>query len=369
MILLITILNSMNFTSYNQADSVIYSNSYPSNNYTVNMTIIGELNKGGGAKDIEIVGDVAYVLSDSGLNIYDVADPYNTLELGHYYSDGYLGHSIAVYSDYAFTAADDMGLKIIDIIDPSNPVLANTYTSTRPAAICIQNNLLFVANWENDFEIYDISNVPLITEVIRFEGDGFSYVYANNELCFAFANNGSLIVLDISNPEGIAIIGQIDDEEISCVAIDGNYWYTGGSNGIKGFNSTVQTEPVLMNHYSETELSFITNMVILDGFIFASDYYIGFRIFEISESSNISEIGRDEAGGSPLGFQVDGEMAYVASQIGGIKIIKIQGIEIETNSSTEGMNFGTEFILLSIGILGLFTKRRRSENRKIERKR
>jgi hypothetical protein len=212
--------------------------------------------------------------------------------------------------------------------------------------------LLFLANWNNDFEIYNISNAPLITELIRFEGNGFSYTHASNDLSFGFANNGSLLVLDINNPENIEKIVQIDDEEISSIAIDGNFWYTGGSNGIKTFNSSILSEPVLVNHYTETEESFITNLEILDGFLYASDYYMGFRIFNISDSTSLTEIGRNEVGGSPLGFQVDGEIAYVASQESGIQIVKIQFKDVKVTA------FGIEFILLSICILGYCSRRR-----------
>ncbi len=328
-----------------------------SNKYEVNMTIVNELNEGGGAKDIEIVGDIAYVLSDSGLNIYNVADPENASELGHYYSDGYLGHSIAVYNGFVFAAADDRGLKIINVTTPSHPTLANTYTSTRPAAIYIQNNLLVIANWENDFEVYNISNVPLITELNRFIGDGFYYVYAKNELSFAFANNGTLLIVDINNLEKI---GQINDYESSCIAVDENFWYIGGSNGIKVFNSTKKSEPMLMSHLPEIETSYITNLAIFDGFLYASDFHQGFRLFEISDSISLMEIGRNSVGGSPLGFQVVGEIAYVASQIRGIEIIKIQINEIGTDSSSidEETYFGTEFFLLSIIILGFCSRRR-----------
>jgi len=165
--------SSDHFTAVSQIHPSVQANSLTGSNYNATMTLINELTEGGAAKDIELVGDIAYVLSDSGLNIYNVSDSLNTRALGHYYSDGYLGHSIGVYNDHVFAAADDRGLKIINVTDISNPILVNTLSSTRPAAIIIQNDLLFVANWDNDFEIYNVSAVPVVTEVISFTGDGF----------------------------------------------------------------------------------------------------------------------------------------------------------------------------------------------------
>ncbi|MFX0052558.1 MAG: hypothetical protein ACFE8U_14840, partial [Candidatus Hermodarchaeota archaeon] len=80
----------------------------------------------------------------------------------------------------------------------------------------------------------------------------------------------------------------------------------------------------------------------------------------------LSEIGRNDVGGSPLGFQVGSDIAYVASQIRGIEILKIQIAEIEpdSNATDEGTFFGTEVVLLGILILGLFSKGREYRRKK-----
>ena len=355
--LLYSILSSSHITLAKQIELKNVESSF-NPNYNVTFTLIDELNVGGASKDIEIIGNIAYVLSNSGLNLYNVTDIEKVLELGHYYSDGYLGHSIAIYNNYVFTAADDLGLKIINVIDPTNPQLVDTITSTRPAAIYIKGNLLFVANWEHDFEIYDISSVPTITEVKRFEGTGFYYAYASEELAFAFANNGSLVILDIIDQEHIEKISTIDDKEISCIAIEGNYWYAGGSNGIKIFNSTNLSEPTFISHINNTEQSHITNLAIQEGFLYASDYYQGFRIFKILDDFLLEEIGIHEAGGSPLGFYIKGDISFVASQIRGIQIIGIKIIELDIEKTPF---FEIEIILSGILALGLYSYKKREK--------
>ncbi|NHJ01765.1 MAG: hypothetical protein EAX86_06450 [Candidatus Heimdallarchaeota archaeon] len=120
----------------------------------------------------------------------------------------------------------------------------------------------------------------------------------------------------------------------------------------------------------ETDASYITNLAILDEFLYASDFYLGFRIFKISDLNILSEIGRDEAGGSPLGFQVVDEFAFVASQIRGIQIIEVQfeGSQIQDTKTTNQIE-GTkpsdnrtqieaEIALLSVLVLSLYTRGR-----------
>ena len=159
------------------------------------------------------------------------------------------------------------------------------------------------------------------------------------------------MTVDISDPDEISKIGWIDDEEISCIATGGDYWYAGGSGGIKVFDSRILSNPVLINHFPETEPSHITNLAIQGGFLYASDYHLGFRIFNISNSINLTEIGRNEVGGAPLGFFVEGDFAYVASQNEGVKIVKIQ---LKGEKSTF---FRLESVFLSLFILNLVSRR------------
>ncbi|MFX1588635.1 MAG: LVIVD repeat-containing protein [Promethearchaeota archaeon] len=325
--------------------------------YEVNMTIINELNSAGGAKDIEVKEDIAYVLSNVGLEIYDVSDPMIELELGNLHSDGYLGHSLAVYNNFVFAAAFDKGLKIINVTDSSNPTLAATYSNTHPSALFIHEELLFISNWEHDFEIYNISDAPTIKEVTRFDGNGFYYTYADDNHAFAFANNGTLLIVDISNSDSIQKTGQIDNDKLSCITTKGDIWYIGGSDGIMMYNTSNPSEPELLSQYIETETSSMTNLAIIDDIVYASDYHLGFRIFEVMDSKMISEIGCNTVGGAPLGFFVLGDYAYVASQNEGIQIVKVQ-ISERTNKETP-LEIG--FCLFSLIVIIIFSKKLRKD--------
>ena len=228
-------------------------------------------------------------------------------------------------------ADSDAGIYIINISDPINPILVSLH------------------------------DTPGFVMQVTVRGN-YAYVVENYGYVTNMADDPSgLQILDISNPKIIHIIGQIGEEGIFSIAIEGDYWYTGGPSGIKVFNSTRLSEPVLMNHITEIEDTFVTNMEVIDGFLYASDYYLGFRIFEISNSINLTEIGRNDVGGSPLGFQVVGEIAYVASQIKGIEIIRIQ--ITEANGRT--IYLETLSCIAGVFILGLFS-RKKGHRRKAE---
>ncbi|MCY3412612.1 MAG: hypothetical protein INQ03_13320 [Candidatus Heimdallarchaeota archaeon] len=323
----------------------------------VEITILNTLDDGGGAKDIEIRGNTAYVLSDSGLDIYNVSDPKTAEIMGHYYTDGYLGHSIAVYNNYVFTAADDQGLKIIDVHDPTTPILQTTITSTRPAAVYIIRNYLLVSNWEHDLEIYDLGNMPSIDEISRIQGKGFSYVTASEDLVFAFANNGTMIVISIDDESNFGLIMDIvTDELLSCMATSNNVWYIGGSKAFYVYDANNLNEVTLENSYSDTE-SFFTNMLIQDDFLYVSDFGIGFRIYELSDPLKPIEIAQNSVGGAPLGFTVVGDLAYVASQAEGIKIIKLSFSELESSNSNDTVT--SNELLITLIFVSLSRKKTR----------
>ena len=76
----------------------------------------------GGARDVEIVGALAYVASgDSGLRIIDVSNPESPVELGAWDTSGEAS-GIGVVGTLVYVADGAYGLLIIDVSNPSTPV-------------------------------------------------------------------------------------------------------------------------------------------------------------------------------------------------------------------------------------------------------
>jgi len=110
-----------------------------------NFNIIGQYDDGGGVEGVFTEGDYAYVAArNGGLEIIDISDPTTPVKVGQF-NDG-VGYTNDIYvsGSYAYLADswDGCGLKIIDISDPTTPVKVGQfndgegYTHFRPDCPC-----------------------------------------------------------------------------------------------------------------------------------------------------------------------------------------------------------------------------------------
>ena len=104
-----------------------------------------------------------------GLDIIDISDLSNPVMVSHYdyyYADDpYLSariYDIAFSGDIAFLACRQGGVKVLDILDPSNPIDLNTYFSSNgnyiDAVEIVDNNLIF-GDRSGNVTLLDISNI------------------------------------------------------------------------------------------------------------------------------------------------------------------------------------------------------------------
>lgn len=88
---------------------------------TPNTTLLGNYNTDGIALDVVINNNRAYVAdNDRGLKIIDVLTPSNPQELGNYLPPlQSLALSVAIQNNYAFVVTDNAGLRIVNISNPT----------------------------------------------------------------------------------------------------------------------------------------------------------------------------------------------------------------------------------------------------------
>ena len=134
------------------------------------------------------------------------------------------------------------------------------------------------------------------------------------------------------------------------------------------FDGSDPSSPVLMSHYSEADPSYITNLAVSNRILYASDFELGFRIFGITDSYSLVEIGRGLIGRVLLGFQVVDDLAYVASQPRGIQITRIQmnnefTAATTTTTTAEETPLGIEIVFLGILVSSIYAKEKRNRKK------
>jgi len=201
-----------------------------------------------GLRKIEINSEVAYIVDSSRffvLSIEDLGRPFIQSEI---LLEGYPS-DLKVKESYAYVVADDEGLYVIDVSDPTSPYIVNQHTDSLSGSrgivlrdslaficdildgmkilnisdpqdiefismfdseICLLENLVlagnyaYLANWESIIAV-DISDITNPAEIARWSEDGGrrkrAIEYFNNTIYYNDIHTNSFYIRDVTNPD------------------------------------------------------------------------------------------------------------------------------------------------------------------------
>ncbi|MCP4535598.1 MAG: hypothetical protein GY832_00455 [Chloroflexi bacterium] len=166
----------------------------------ISPTIAGVMRCGDVAwegQSITLQENYAYIAADDdGLRIIDISNPSGPKEVSHIEGIGKIW-DVQVMGSYAYLAADDSGLQIVDITNPSALNLIATFkTAGRALRAYIANGYVYIAASDAGLRVIDISNPNNPTEVAYYDTTG--YVYSVSVV------NGYIYVAD--GKEGLLIL-------------------------------------------------------------------------------------------------------------------------------------------------------------------
>lgn len=217
----------------------------------------------GKCDDIKIKDELAYIGSEAGLLIFDVSEPDTPDLLGCFYTDKQV-FRIFIKDTLAFVTSFNIGpplVSIVDISDPGNPVLINSFEAAEYGckSIYVQDNVLFLG-LDNGLFVYDIadllnpeviSHLPDIKPEDMVVKEGYIYVVAN------YRYFGVIDISTISDPELLCWIGDYTTVR-SAIDIYGNYAYVAGNT----FDVFDITNPENPNQVCEFETDYLYDISV-----------------------------------------------------------------------------------------------------------
>ncbi|MDH5716279.1 MAG: hypothetical protein OEZ22_01425 [Spirochaetia bacterium] len=175
-----------------------------------------EISLGWGIETIFNYQNMLFIGSQTGMKIYDISNktlPVFLSEFAHVQSCD----PVIVSGIYAFVTLRGgtscrnsiNQLDLIDISDPTNPVLLKTYAMYNPHGLSKDNDILFIAEGEGGLKVFDVS-IPEDLKLIKFVEGFHAYdIIATNNTAIVTGNNG-LYLFDYSNTSNITLISQIN---------------------------------------------------------------------------------------------------------------------------------------------------------------
>jgi len=255
--------------------------------------------------NVSVSGFYAYVpIEAPGLIVIDFSEPASPTQIGFYqHSSGKGVYHSDIAGNYVYcaeTGGSPCYLRVLDVSDPSNPVLAGSSETELPSSSCTvaTNGGVTMIGSGNNLNYYSTHNLSSITlkhteplggntwkpEIVGancyiiVEGEGFS-IYGT----YTTGLLGSYSILGIEN-------------EFSGVTGSGNYAYisVGGSEGILILDCTNPGSPVHLGSYAHPDYTFL-------GALEASGHYLysaashgtenGVAVIDITNPSALELLG------------------------------------------------------------------------------
>jgi len=278
------------------------------------------------AKKIFILGNYAYIAAgNAGLQIVNISDPEDPILVKNYDTHGE-AQSVYISGNRAYIAVSSVGLEIIDILNPLNPSLLGTYPNTSyNYDVCVSGDYAYIADFLLGLKVINIANpiAPALAGSIGRLGLT-NNVFVNGNYAFVAASNFGLQIVSIVNPGQPALIKTFDTPgDARDVFISGDYAYVADGNaGLQIINIADPASPVLVKSYAMP--GYAHGIYVSGQYVYIAAGSSGLTIIDISDPANPRTAVSADTLGDAQDVFISGDYAYVADGGSGLTIFDIK---------------------------------------------
>ncbi len=195
----------------------------------------------GAYRDMELVGSIAYLPDEYGLEMVSVANPFSptllgTIDLWELDGQSHDAVGVAVSATLAYVASSGAGLDIVDVSNPVSPTWIGGYSSEESFSqdVVVLGNRAYVADG-NGLRIVDISDPISPTGMGFCDTPGAAYaVVVSGTMAYLADGSRGISIINVTNPYSPTLIADFDTQGFAmAVHVAGNRIYVAdGPNGL-----------------------------------------------------------------------------------------------------------------------------------------
>lgn len=298
------------------------------------LSLVGQVDTNYNATEVAVSGDFAYLCGGGALEIIDISDPSTPVLVGTYTAPDWTQGpcmSMSVAGNYVITAGYAM-LNIIDVSNPATPTRVGQYGygAPLPHGIDVAGNYAYVVETQDTspyywyMRVFDISNVtnPLLIKTVSM-----SYVPNDIEVIggYAYVSNFELglRVINVSNPYLPVEVGFYDTPHFSSqVTLSGSYaWLSEGGSGLEIVDVSNPTVPTLVKEFDPSS-GYVENIAVAWGYAFLAYGEGGVLMLDIANLTEPSLVGQYDTAGSARDVVAANGLIYIADYDKGLVILE-----------------------------------------------
>jgi len=289
----------------------------------------------GAAEHVVLAGDHAYVVGDfaNGLHVLDATDASRLTELGFCEVDD--AYDVVVSGQHAYVAAWHKGFHVVDVSDPSNPIVASSHSTPGYACdLALVDDHVYVADGDGDLAIFDVSDPsePVPAPTYEVEGSVFAVAAAGDLACVGsvyettFGSTGTLHTLDVSAPSGPLALGTCEVPFVRGIGLDpGRHAYVAaGYAGLRAIDISDPGSPTEVGAYDTP--GYAVGVGLDSPYVHVADEDAGLRVINVSNPALPAEVGYYDMAGVARDAVVaaNGDI-YVPAGSAGLFVLRLGG--------------------------------------------
>ena len=248
-------------------------------------TVNSIVNTPGSALDVALADNYAYVADkNGGLRVVDISAPANPKQVAAVATPG-SANSVALYGNYALVVDSSVGLQLYNISSPLNPqTYAQLSISGSAVDISVVGAMAYVAGGSGGLSLVNLDDMlsPFVSGRCALPGSA-QMVIMIDDLAFVAAGSGGVQLVDVGNPYDPTVIGQLaTSSSVTRLSVAGDIIFAACANGtMLTIDVSDPSEPVLAQ--TATPGGGARALRVNDNLAYVADQTNGLRVISIGE--------------------------------------------------------------------------------------
>ncbi len=293
--------------------------------------VAGNVDTSGTTRNIAVSGNTAFLTNyrnghfDEDLVIIDISDPRSPAVLATLDLPG-IASCVALSGTTAYVAAGSSGMHIVDISDPSVPVLEKTYERFSYDVYSVKTSGRYAFTLESEstvsstmFRVLDISSPtnPVYVSNASIPTTNVGGIVLSGDMVYLHTRSHGIVAVDISNLAKPKVAYSIDTPGgyLNDISVSGNHAYVSASD--IGVIIVDLSRPDSERTFSNLDTyDQVYRVKVKGNYAYVADYWGGLNIVNIADPTYPSFAGRI-SNGIVKDFALSGNYAVIANLLGG----------------------------------------------------
>jgi hypothetical protein len=269
-------------------------------------------------RHIVVDGQYLYVgCGDNGIYVYDIRDPLNALEIGHFETTGAV-IATALHGEELFISDRPGNFRVVDVADLTMPprLCGMINLGSNSSRVTLAGDVAYVLSSNNVISSVSISNPcsPALLDSIPVGSSLGYHLDVEGDRAYYVQEDGSFRVIDVSDPSNMSVLSSIPTHDNALwVDVDGNYVYVAcESGGVTVIDVSNSTLPVELANFDT--IGSCQGIEVKDDHAFVANWNDGLMVLDVSDPTDPIFVTSLLTSGGAAGISLFGDYAFIGCQ-------------------------------------------------------